>query len=44
MEVKALEGIYIEQIAMGQAHTLLIAREDSEQDTEHINEIPVFNP
>lgn len=44
MEVKALDGIYIEQVTMGQAHTLMIARDTSEEEKEKIEQIPVYTP
>ncbi|XP_041378460.1 protein RCC2-like [Gigantopelta aegis] len=43
-EVKPLSGIYIQSISCGFAHTLLIARNDTEAEQEKINELPVFNP
>jgi len=44
VEVKALDGIYIEQVALGQAHTLMIARESDEGEKEKVEELPIFNP
>lgn len=44
MEVKALDGIFIEHVTMGQAHTLMIARDTSEEEKEKIEQIPVYTP
>ncbi|KAL1116740.1 hypothetical protein AAG570_005212 [Ranatra chinensis] len=44
MEVKALDGVYVEQVAMGQSHTLMIARDSTPEDKEHIDDLPVYTP
>uniref|UniRef100_A0A0V0GAN5 Alpha-tubulin suppressor n=1 Tax=Triatoma dimidiata TaxID=72491 RepID=A0A0V0GAN5_TRIDM len=44
MEVKALDGVYIEQVAMGQAHTLFIARDSTPEEKERVEQIPVYTP
>lgn len=43
-EVKTLDGIYSEQVAMGYSHTLVVAREETEQDTERLKKLPEYNP
>ncbi|XP_018425952.1 PREDICTED: protein RCC2 [Nanorana parkeri] len=43
-EVKTLDGIYSEQVAMGYSHTLVVAREESEQDKERLKKLPEYNP
>uniref|UniRef100_A0A8C4QH69 Regulator of chromosome condensation 2 n=1 Tax=Eptatretus burgeri TaxID=7764 RepID=A0A8C4QH69_EPTBU len=43
-EVKALDGIYIEQVAMGYSHTLFIARNDSEEEKARIERLPEYIP
>lgn len=44
MEVKALDGIYVEQVTLGQAHTLMIAREKTEEEKERVNQLPIYTP
>ncbi|XP_075046734.1 protein RCC2 [Mixophyes fleayi] len=43
-EVKTLDGIYTEQVAMGHAHTLIVARDETEQDQEKLKKLPEYNP
>lgn len=43
-EVKTLEGIYVEQVAMGYGHSLVIARQDGEQEQEKLKKLPEYNP
>ncbi|NXG11261.1 RCC2 protein, partial [Sakesphorus luctuosus] len=43
-EVKTLDGIYTEQVAMGYAHSLLIARDESEAEQEKLRKLPEYNP
>ncbi|KAJ7306591.1 hypothetical protein JRQ81_009965 [Phrynocephalus forsythii] len=43
-EVKTLDGIYTEQVAMGYAHSLAIAREESEAENEKLRKLPEYNP
>ncbi|KAM5132542.1 protein RCC2 [Mantella aurantiaca] len=43
-EVKTLDGIYSEQVAMGYAHTLVVARDESEPDAERLKKLPEYNP
>ncbi|XP_058017506.1 protein RCC2 [Ahaetulla prasina] len=43
-EVKTLDGIYTEQVAMGYAHSLAIARDESEAEKEKIKKLPEYNP
>ena len=44
MEVKALDGIYVEQVTLGQAHTLMIVRDTTEEEKEKVEQIPVYTP
>ncbi|XP_064353200.1 protein RCC2 [Dromaius novaehollandiae] len=43
-EVKTLDGIYTEQVAMGYAHSLVIARDESEGEKERLKKLPEYNP
>ncbi|XP_069467237.1 protein RCC2 [Ambystoma mexicanum] len=43
-EVKTLDGIYIEQVSMGYSHTLVVARDETEQDEEKLKKLPEYNP
>ncbi|XP_075696677.1 protein RCC2 [Rhinoderma darwinii] len=43
-EVKTLDGIYTEQVAMGYSHTLIVARDETEQDKEKLKKLPEYNP
>uniref|UniRef100_A0A667H7F8 Regulator of chromosome condensation 2 n=1 Tax=Lynx canadensis TaxID=61383 RepID=A0A667H7F8_LYNCA len=43
-EVKTLDGIFTEQVAMGYAHSLVIARDESEAEKEKIKKLPEYNP
>ncbi|XP_029434439.1 protein RCC2 isoform X1 [Rhinatrema bivittatum] len=43
-EVKTLDGLYIEQVAMGYAHSLVIVRDESEQEREKLKKLPEYNP
>ncbi|XP_053256958.1 protein RCC2 isoform X3 [Podarcis raffonei] len=43
-EVKTLDGIYTEQVAMGYAHSLAIARDESEAENEKLKKLPEYNP
>ncbi|KAI3357342.1 hypothetical protein L3Q82_015490 [Scortum barcoo] len=43
-EVKTLDGIYIEQVVMGYSHSLVIARQDTEQEKERQKKLPEYNP
>uniref|UniRef100_A0A8D0GNX2 Regulator of chromosome condensation 2 n=1 Tax=Sphenodon punctatus TaxID=8508 RepID=A0A8D0GNX2_SPHPU len=43
-EVKTLDGIYTEQVAMGYAHSLVIARDESEAEREKLKKLPEYNP
>ncbi|XP_068771683.1 protein RCC2 [Struthio camelus] len=43
-EVKTLDGIYTEQVAMGYAHSLVIARDESEAEKEKLRRLPEYNP
>ncbi|PSN33959.1 Protein RCC2 [Blattella germanica] len=44
MEVKALEGIYVHQVACGLGHTLYIARDQTEQERAKLMKLPEFTP
>ncbi|KAI4824975.1 hypothetical protein KUCAC02_020681 [Chaenocephalus aceratus] len=43
-EVKTLDGVYIEQVMMGYCHSLVIARQDTEQEQERLKKLPEYNP
>ncbi|KFM78642.1 Protein RCC2-like protein, partial [Stegodyphus mimosarum] len=43
-EVKPLDGIHIHAVACGYGHTLLIARDDSEEDRNKLNQLPEYTP
>uniref|UniRef100_G3RGY3 Protein RCC2 n=1 Tax=Gorilla gorilla gorilla TaxID=9595 RepID=G3RGY3_GORGO len=43
-EVKTLDGIFSEQVAMGYSHSLVIARDESETEKEKIKKLPEYNP
>lgn len=44
MEIKALEGIYVEQVACGMHHTLFLARSESNEEKEKIADLPEYKP
>ncbi|CAB1329490.1 unnamed protein product [Coregonus sp. 'balchen'] len=43
-EVKTLDGVYAEQVMMGYAHSLVIARQDTPQEQEKLKKLPEYNP
>nr|XP_044622606.1 protein RCC2-like [Equus asinus] len=43
-EVKMLDGVFTEQVAMGYSHSLVIARDESETEKEKIKKPPEYNP
>uniref|UniRef100_A0AAY5KX54 Regulator of chromosome condensation 2 n=1 Tax=Esox lucius TaxID=8010 RepID=A0AAY5KX54_ESOLU len=43
-EVKTLDGVYAEQVVMGYAHSLVIARQDTPQEKEKLKKLPEYNP
>ncbi|XP_062449255.1 protein RCC2 [Rhea pennata] len=43
-EVKTLDGIYAEQVAMGYSHSLVIARDESDAEKERLGKLPEYNP
>uniref|UniRef100_A0A8C5LHF5 Regulator of chromosome condensation 2 n=1 Tax=Jaculus jaculus TaxID=51337 RepID=A0A8C5LHF5_JACJA len=43
-EVKTLDGIFSEQVAMGYSHSLVIARDESEAEKEKLKRLPEYNP
>ena len=43
-EVNALKGVYILMNASGFAHTLMVARVDTEEDKQQVEQLPVFVP
>jgi len=43
-EVKPMEGVYPEQVAMGYSHSLVIARQESEEDLDRLKKIPEYVP
>jgi len=44
MEIKALEGVYVEQVACGMHHTLMVVRDASEEDQDKIDNLPEYDP
>ncbi|XP_021016916.1 protein RCC2 [Mus caroli] len=43
-EVKTLDGIFSEQVAMGYSHSLVIARDESEAEKEKLQRLPEYTP
>lgn len=43
-EVKPLDGVYVHNVSCGYAHTLMVARADSEEDKEKLDKLPVYTP
>nr|XP_042128561.1 protein RCC2 [Peromyscus maniculatus bairdii] len=43
-EVKTLDGIFSEQVAMGYSHSLVIARDESEAEKEKLKRLPEYTP
>lgn len=43
-EVRTLDGIYIEKVVMGYSHSLVIARQDTEQEQDKLKKLPEYNP
>uniref|UniRef100_A0A8C6A557 Regulator of chromosome condensation 2 n=1 Tax=Marmota marmota marmota TaxID=9994 RepID=A0A8C6A557_MARMA len=43
-EVRTLDGIFSEQVAMGYSHSLVIARDESETEKEKLKRLPEYNP
>ncbi len=41
-EVKPMEGIHTHRVVCGFAHTLIMARDDTDQEKERINKLPVW--
>ncbi|KAJ1525422.1 hypothetical protein ONE63_010236 [Megalurothrips usitatus] len=44
LEVKSLDGIYVEQIACGMTHTLFIARDKSDEEKQNIESLEEYTP
>ncbi|XP_059489560.1 protein RCC2 homolog [Neocloeon triangulifer] len=42
-EVKLMDGIHVHAIEMGMGHTLMICRDESEQDKANLADLPVYN-
>lgn len=42
--MKKLDGMYVEQVTCGSAHTFLIARDLSEDDKDIIASMPIYKP
>ncbi|RZF41072.1 hypothetical protein LSTR_LSTR002704 [Laodelphax striatellus] len=42
LEVRALEGIYVESVSCGMHHTLMIAKDESDAEKEKINLLPEY--
>ena len=43
-EVKTIDGIFIHKVACGFGHTLLLARNDTEEEKSKIEELPEYQP
>lgn len=43
MEVKALKGLYITAVTCGLSHTLLICRDESEEEKEKIEKLEEYS-
>lgn len=43
-EVKTLDDIFSEKVALGYSHSLVIARDESETEKEKIKKLPEYNP
>ena len=43
-EVKPLDGIYVHRVATGWGHTLLLARNDMEEERAKIADLPEYVP
>ena len=41
-EVKLLEGIYTQRVTCGYAHTMIMARDESDAEKEAIDKLPVW--
>ncbi|XP_075213200.1 protein RCC2 [Lycorma delicatula] len=44
LEVRALDGIYVEQVACGMHHSMMVARDLSDAEKEKLNALPVYKP
>ncbi|ELU07096.1 hypothetical protein CAPTEDRAFT_168471 [Capitella teleta] len=43
-EMKLLDGVFIQKISCGYAHTILLARCDSDEEKTRLEKLPSFNP
>ena len=43
-EVKTLDGVYVHNVACGYGHALFMAQNDSEEDKNNLNKLPVYTP
>jgi len=43
-EVKTVSSVYIHSVACGYGHTLMIAKNDTEDEKAAVNKIEVFTP
>lgn len=43
-EVKTVSNVYIHSVACGYGHTLMIAKNDTEDEKDAVNKIDVFTP
>lgn len=43
MEVKALEGMYVTSITCGISHTLMVCRDESDEEKAKINKLQVYS-
>lgn len=44
MELKKLDGIYIEHVSCGMCHTVMIAKDDTDEIKERIAALPSYSP
>lgn len=44
LEVKILDGIFVEQVSMGISHTLFIARDKTEEEKAKIEDLEGYMP
>ncbi|CAB3369693.1 Hypothetical predicted protein [Cloeon dipterum] len=42
-EVKTMDGLHVHAVEMGMAHTLMICRDDTEQDKANLADLPEYN-
>lgn len=42
--MRPLDGIHIYKVAMGHGHTLLIARDETDEDKKKLEQLPEYSP